>query len=73
MQLEIDDAVADGLVRSVLLDAYAQMRESLEKLGNCPNLKDYQQQDLDYYRTMAPAMRLVIEYFSTSDEMKQVP
>jgi len=63
MQVEIDNEVVDGLVKSILTQDYAGLVEDTERLKTLANKTDAQLRDLENnYRYLA-AIETALEYY----------
>lgn len=68
MKLEINDDLADEIVRQVLRQQYESLCHSIKNLESRHDLADYEEQDLKDNIMYARAIRTTVEYFSLHDD-----
>jgi len=68
MKLEINDDMADEIVRQVLREQYEGLCESIKTLEGRLNLKPYEEQDLKDNIANARAIRTALAYFTVYED-----
>ena len=74
MKLEINDEVADAIVKSVLQDSLRGIINDIERLSEealIRVLRPHEREDLGDAMVLKQVFSRVIEYYSTPDEFKE--
>ena len=59
----------DNIVKGALLELYKDLKDTQEKKkANFDNLEDFQKEDYEYEETLLEATKILVCYYTTSDE-----
>ena len=59
----------DNIVKNVLLELYEELKDTQEKKkANFDNLEDYQKEDYEDEKTLLEATKILVCYYTTTDE-----
>jgi len=70
--VRIDFETADFITRLTLIDSLEGININIASLENQSNLKDYMKEDLDHMMKYRESLLVVIEYFSSADQMAEM-
>ena len=70
--VRLDYDTADFITRLTLIDSLKGININIASLENQSNLKDYMKEDLDHMMKYRESLLVVIEYFSSADQMAEM-
>jgi len=67
--MKLSNETVDNIVKGTLLKLYEELKDTQEKKkANFDKLKDFQKEDYEYEKTLLEATKVLVCYYTTSDE-----
>ena len=70
--IQIDFETADMITRLNLIDSLMDINKNIAALEKKDDLQKHEKEDLEEHLTYRPALLVVIGYYSTAEQMKEM-